>query len=330
MEVYLLIPLFGGLLIVTCAWVWLLLCIFRQGVWWGLACLVLPPLALWFAVRAAQQAIGPLVLMVVGGALITGPAFYLLAIPAPIASEKISGQESRLWSLTSTALRSDLVHEWVESRSYFLQVGAVPVIACAWIWLLVRAFRVRRAWGWTSLFLPPVGLAFAARHPRRGAAPLILVILAVLVAAVPAVYILCVRVDLGPRDKNIGGKRHVTLTGWDRDDYSVLRFMPDVSVLQMANSDVTDHALEVLGSMKNLEELDLNGAQVTDTGLGVIRDLPALVTLRVARTKITDKGFRDILSTKDSLMQLDLQHTQVSRDTVKAWRAVKPDRKALQ
>ena len=149
-------------------------------------------------------------------------------------------------------------------------------------------------------------------------------------ATVPAVYILCVQVDLGPRDKVVGGQRHVTLTGWDRDDYSVLRLMADVSVLQMANPDVTDRVLEALAGMKNLEELDVNGTQVTDVGLGTIRDFPSLVTLRLARTRITDKGFRDNLLSKDSLMQLDLQHTPVSQDTVKAWRAIKPDRKALQ
>jgi Leucine-rich repeat (LRR) protein len=156
-----------------------------------------------------------------------------------------------------------------------------------------------------------------------------LLVLAVLIATVPAVYILLVQVDLGPRDRNVDGKRHVTLTGWDRDDYAVLRLLPDVSVLQMANADVTDHVIAGLGGMKNLEELDLNGTQVTDAGLGIIRDLPALATLRLARTKITDKGFRDFLSSKESLMQLDLQHTQVSRDTVKTWRAGNPDRKAL-
>jgi hypothetical protein len=261
---------------------------------------------------------------------VAAPALYLLAVPATVPLQKESSQASRLWSLTSEALRSDPVHEWVESRSYFLQVGAVPVVFCAWIWLLVRAFRERRAWGWTSLLFPPVGLAFTARHPRRGAAPVILLVMAVLVAAVPAVYILCIRIDLGPRDKNVGGERHVTLTGWDRGDYSVLRLMPDVSVLQMANADVTDQVLEALRDMKNLQELDLNGTQVTDAGLGIIRDLPALATLRLARTKITDKGFRDVLLRKDSLMQLDLQRTQVSRDTVKAWRAIKPDRKAMQ
>jgi hypothetical protein len=331
MAVYLLIPLYVGLLITACAWLWLLGCAFRQAVWWGFGSLVLPPIALWFAVRHSQQAVGPLVLLVTAGVIVAAPALYLLAAPmAALGLAEDSGQASRLWSLTSLALRSDPVHEWVESRSYFLQVGAVPVVVCAWIWLLLRAFRQQRMWGWTSLLAPPVGLAFAARHPRRGAAPVILLVLAVLVAAVPAVYILCVQVDLGPRVKTVDGQQHVTLTGWDREDYSVLRLMPDISVLQMANVDVTDHVLEVLSGMINLQELDLNGTQLSDAGLGILRDLPALATLRLARTKITDKGFRDFLSTKDSLMQLDLQHTQVSQDSVRTWRRARSDRKAMQ
>jgi hypothetical protein len=156
-----------------------------------------------------------------------------------------------------------------------------------------------------------------------------LAVLAVVVAALPAVYMLCVRLDLGPRDKIVNGQRHVTLTGWDRDDYSVLRLLPDVSVLQMANSDVTDQVLERLRGIDSLQELDLNGTQVTDTGLAILRELPALTALRLARTNITDKGFRDVLLTKDSLMQLDLQHTQVSREAVKMWRGAKPNRKAM-
>jgi Leucine-rich repeat (LRR) protein len=331
MAVYLLIPFYVGLLIVACAWLWLLACTFRQGVSWGVGSLVLPPIALWFAARHAQQAIKPLILLVTAGVIVAGPALYLLAMPAAaLGLREDSGQASRLWSLTSLALRSDPVHEWVESRAYFLQVGAVPVVVCAWIWLLLRAFRQQRVWGWTSLLVPPVGLAFAARHPRRGTAPVVLMVLAVLVAAVPAVYILCVKVDLGPRVEIVDGQRHVTLTGWDREDYSVLGLMPDISVLQMANADVTDHVLEVLSGMKNLQELDLNGTQLSDAGLGILRDLPALATLRLARTKITDKGFRDTLSTKDSLMQLDLQHTQVSPESVKAWRSARPNRKAMQ
>ena len=316
MEPYLLIPMIAGSLLAAGAWFWLLTCAFRDSIWWGLVSLCLPPLALWFATRRAQQTVMPLVLLLIGGAAVTGPAVYLLAVPPTASVPKDSEQVSRLWSLVSEALHSDAVHEWVESRAYFLQVGAIPVIACAWIWLLVRAFRQRAAWGWTSLFLPPVGLAFASRHPRRGAAPLILIILAVILAAVPAIYILCVKVDLGPRDKNVNGERHVTLTGWDRNDYSILRLMPDVSVLQMANADVTDHVLESLRPMKKLHELDLSGTQVTDAGLKILRELPALETLRLARTKITDNGFRDALSTNNSLMQLDLRQTQVSRETI--------------
>jgi Leucine Rich repeat len=330
MAVYLLIPLYIGLLIAASAWLWLLACAFRQAVSWGVGSLVLPPLALWFAARHAQQSVRPLVLLVTAGFIFTGPALYLLAMPAAaLGLREDAGQASRLWSLTSLALHSDPVHEWVESRSYFLQVGAVPVAVCAWIWLLLRAFRQHRMWGWSSLFVPPVGLLFATRHPHRAAAPVILLILAVLVAVVPAVYILCVRVDLGPRVNIVDGQRHVTLTGWDRADYSVLRLMPDVSVLQMANADVTDHVLELLSGMKNLKELDLNGTQLTDAGLGILRDLPVLATLRLARTKITDKGFCDVLSTKDSLMQLDLQHTQVSPESIKAWRSARPNRKAM-
>ena len=178
--------------------------------------------------------------------------------------------------------------------------------------------------------IPPVGLAFAARHPRKSAAPLILLILAVLVAAMPAVYILSVPLDLGERVKMVDGRRHVTLTGWDRKDYSLLGLMPDVSVLQMANPDVTDSVVEKLRDMKALRELDLNGTQVTDAGLGVLRDLPSLEVLRLARTRITEKGFHEALASKASVMMLDLRGTPVSRASIKAWRDAKPERKVLQ
>ena len=69
---------------------------------------------------------------------------------------------------------------------------------------------------------------------------------------------------------------------------------------------------------------------MTDAGLEILKDLPALTTLRLARTKITDKGFRSTLFAKDSLMQLDLRGTQVSRETVEAWRDAKPGRRAMQ
>jgi len=138
-----------------------------------------------------------------------------------------------------------------------------------------------------------------------------------------------VTLDLKPRDKLVNGQRHLTLTGWDRKDYSFLKLNPDVVVLQMANPDVNDETIEALSGMKVLQELDLNGTQLTDAGLKVLKDLPALSDLRLARTKITDQGFHDELFSKSSLMRLDLRETQVSRETVQAWRESKPQRRVL-
>jgi hypothetical protein len=210
-----------------------------------------------------------------------------------------------------------------------MQVGGLAVASLCWVWLLVRAFRQDWRWGVSSLVFPPAGLAFAARHPRRAAAPFILIVLALLVTATPAVYTLYVQLDLGPRKKLVDGQEHLTLTGWDRTDYSILKLERDVVVLQMANPDVTDQSLEPLKEMKGLQELDLNGTQVTDAGIRLLKELPALARLRLARTKITDEGFHDSLFAKDSLMQLDLRNTKVARDTIKAWRQAKSGRHAM-
>ena len=136
--------------------------------------------------------------------------------------------------------------------------------------------------------------------------------------------------DLGPREKLVNGEQHLTLTGWDRKGYSILKHKPDAIVIQMANPDVTDQTLELLKEMKSLQELDLNGTQVTDVGLVVLKDLPALARLRLARTKITDQGFHKTLSAKDSLMMLDLSGTAVSRETGKSWRNARPGRRVMQ
>jgi Leucine-rich repeat (LRR) protein len=218
----------------------------------------------------------------------------------------------------------------MEAYALPLLFGGLAVAAVGWIWLIVRAFRQRPAWGLASLLLPPVGgLAFAARHPRQGLPPLGVVAAGFLAAASPAIFTLVVPVDLGPREKMVAGQRHVTLTGWDRNDYSVLRQKPDVVVLQMANPDVTDGVLEFLRDMRALKELDLNDTQVTDAGLSLLKDLPALTALRLARTRITDKGFREQLLHKESLMQLDLSGTDVSEEAVRSWREARSGRRAL-
>jgi hypothetical protein len=330
MEANALSLLCGGLAVAAIAWIWLLVRAFEEKFWWGLAALLLPPVALFFALRHSQRAISPLVLFVLGGIAAAAPAFYSLVTPLDLGLRRTAGDKPQIASLAVGALQSEATHQWMESRAFYMQSGGSAVAALAWIWLLVRAFRQNRWWGLGSLVLPPVGVGFAARHPRKGVAPLALLVVCVLVAALPAIYTLYVPLDLGPVDKIVDGQRHLTLTGWDRKDYSVIKLKPDTVVLQMANPDVTDATLESLKEMKVLRELDLSGTQVTDIGLKTLKELPALATLRLARTKITDKGFHDTLFGKDSLMQLDLSGTQVSRETGRAWHDAKPGRRVLQ
>jgi hypothetical protein len=329
MEAYAPAVLFGGLAFAAVAWIWLIARAFGQTFWWGLGSLLVPPLALLFALRHAQKAVAPLVLVVCGGLAAAVPPLYSLVTPSGTALREKLSHPPQFATLAWDALRSDAAHEWMEDRAIYLELGGLALAALAWIWLIARGFQQDRRWGLSVLLLPPFGgLAFVGRHPRRGLAPLLLLLVSLLAAAAPALYTLGVPLDLGPLEKQVDGRRHITLTGWDRQDYGLLLLKPDVVVLQMANPDVTDQVLASLRGMNQLEELDLNDTQVTDSGLRILKDLPALSALRLARTKITDQGFREMLMAKDSLMMLDLRGTEVSQETVRAWREAKPGRKA--
>lgn len=167
------------------------------------------------------------------------------------------------------------------------------------------------------------------RNWRKGLLPLGMIAIGLAITAFPSAYTLMMPIDLGERDKLVDGERHLTLTRWDRKDYSLLERKPDTVVLQMANPDVTDSTLNYLRGMTNLKELDLNDTQVTDAGLSVLKGLPALRSLRLKNTRITDRGFRDILAEKESLMQLDLTGTQVDHETAQAWRSARSGRRVL-
>jgi hypothetical protein len=289
----------------------------------------LPPAALVFALRHAQRAIAPLVIFTLGSVLAAVPVSYSLLGPVDLGlREQIHGKSGFL-SLVTDALQSDAAHEWMELRAFYMQVGGIAFALLAWIWLLIRAFRQDRRWGFGALVFPPVGAVFAGRHPRRGGIPLGITLICLLVAAIPALYTLYVPLNLGAREKVVEGEKHLTLTGSDAKEVPDLQKKQDVAVLQMANPDVTDRSLEELKGMKVLRDLDLSGTQVTDAGLEILKDLPALAALRLARTKITDKGFRSALFGKDSLMLLDLRNTQVSTETVQEWRDAKPGRRVL-
>jgi hypothetical protein len=180
--------------------------------------------------------------------------------------------------------------------------------ALAVLWLFGRALRQWRPVRWPACLL---------------------IVAAVLVAVPYGVNAYAQRhLDLGPRERVVDGEVHLTLTGWDRSDYSFLRNKPDTAVLQMANADVTDDTLEYLRGMTHLRELDLSGTAVTDRGLTALDGLP-LEKLHLARTRVTDAGVREHLTPLQTLRLLDVSGTQVSDEALAAWKKARPGRRAL-
>jgi hypothetical protein len=330
MELYALIFLSLGLLIGAISWFWLVVRAFQTRLWWGLPSLFVPPVALWFALRNAQKSIEPLVIFALGSLMTAVPLFYLLLEVVGVDVRALSDQVPKLWSITSLGLQSDAAHEWMERSGNSFQLVGISIVILAWLWLVTRAARMDWRWGLSSLVVPPVGLAFAGRHPRKGIIPAFFVLTGLFVAALPAIYTRFIPFDLGQREKQVNGQMHLTLTGWDRKSYSILAYKPEAVVLQMANPDVNDETLDYVKGMKDLQELDLNETGITDKGLAVLEGLPVLERLRVARTRITDQGFRDRLAGKESLMMLDVRGTEIKSETTKAWRDAKPGRRVMQ
>ena len=84
MEDYAIAVLFSGLTLAALAWLWLLVRAFKQNAGWGIISVILPPLALVFALRHAQRAIGPLVLFVLGSVVTAAPISYSLLGPSDL------------------------------------------------------------------------------------------------------------------------------------------------------------------------------------------------------------------------------------------------------
>lgn len=203
----------------------------------------------------------------------------------------------------------------------------IGLILAAVIWLIVRAFRVRLAWGAGCLLFPPALVPFSIIHRQKVKTPLIVLAVGALLAggAIAVNRLIVNTVSLGPREKIVDGELHITLTGWDQQDYSVLRQKPETVVLQMANPDVTDETLEHLAGLSRLKELDLNDTKITDAGLETLAKFPALQILRLRGTAVTEEGFLKSLRDKASLLELDARDTQIASKTLRAWKAEKKD-----
>ncbi|WP_406695023.1 leucine-rich repeat domain-containing protein [Singulisphaera sp. Ch08] len=212
----------------------------------------------------------------------------------------------------------------------YLFLMGIGLAIIGWLALLVVAFRVRMRWGFGVMLFPPAALAFMFSYTKKALIPIGLMLVGGVLVAGPPLYVRLIPIDLGPREKQVGGELHLTLTGWDRKDYSVLTRKPATVILQMANPDVTDATLSYVKGMSRLRELDLNGTKVTDLGLAALQGLPSLETLRLRDTGVTDAGFRDVLATSETLKQLDLRGTAVTREAVRAWKDAKPGRRVMQ
>lgn len=212
----------------------------------------------------------------------------------------------------------------------YLFLGGLLLSALGWLWLVTVAFRTRRMWGAVVLLIPPAAVIFAVRHWLSAKAPMGVIVAGLVISATPAIYTRVAPIDLGPRRSVVDGETHLTLTGWDRSDYSVLRQTPDVVVLQMANADVTDETLRLLENCPQLKELDVSDSQVTDAGLSALAGVPTLEILRLKNCRITDAGFNQYLLPHPGLLRLELTGTQVTADAVREWRRANPERRAMQ
>lgn len=198
----------------------------------------------------------------------------------------------------------------------------------------IHRFKAKGAVTVAGLALAGIGflwlLGSAFRQWSKVKRPVLLLCLGVFLLALPFTvnYLLQRYLDLGPRERYVNGELHITLTGWDGHDYSILRFRPNAVVVQMANPDVNDETMQFLSELDSLRALDISNTRVTDAGLVYLEGLP-IESLRVGRTSVTNAGFRDHLTKIATLKNLDLSGTGVTGDLVKEWRDAKPGRKAL-
>src|SRR5262249_33517661 len=134
-------------------------------------------------------------------------------------------------------------------------------------------------------------------------------------------------VSLAAHSRTVDGEQHLTLTGWNGSDYSLIRDQPDVVVLQMANPNVTDETLQNLKGLQQLRERHLDHPAISDEGLAVLATLPRLADLRLHGTAVTDHGFRKYVMGLDTLMNVDVTGTKIKRETLRQWRKAKEGRR---
>lgn len=218
----------------------------------------------------------------------------------------------------------------IEIIAAVLLVFGTSLASIAHIWLIVRGFATRWYWGVATIVFPVIGqILFAWKHWSQAKTPMKVYGLAIVFLSLAFATNL-IPPDLGPYVQMVDGHQHVTLTGWDKQDYSIIKRFPKATVLQMANRDVTDDTLTYLAGMELLQELDLGESRITDAGLEKLASLPGLQILRIKNVAaITDAGFSRTLGKSNVLRELDARGTRIASKTLREWKKGQPDRKYL-
>jgi hypothetical protein len=216
---------------------------------------------------------------------------------------------------------------WENLGPYFLGAGAALVLV-GFGMLVAAAFRYHLAWGLATLLVLPA-LFFVVRHFRKALGSVSVMLLGVAVAVTPFVInkLQLFPTQDKPIENTVEGEPTLTVTGLKDFDYATLRDKPYLEVLQMANEDVTDQTLDHLKGLKRLRKLDLSNTQVTDDGLAVLKELPGLEVLYLNGTRVTDDGVRRNIFPIETLKELSLLRTKVTKKTRDEWRAAKEGRK---
>lgn len=231
-----------------------------------------------------------------------------------------------------------------EKYGLYVLIAGLVLIVLAWFALVRRAFGQGIGWGLFVLLVIGIPFFILLHFPRAKGPTIVFLVGVGLIGGTFGVnHYIANYISFGPRDKIVNGERHVTLTGWNgvasvplpwaqnnpesgvelETSYAILKNMPDIVVLQMANPDVTDETLDYLAGMDKLEELDLNDTQVTDEGLKKLSNLPKLRVLRIRKTPVTDQGFRDHMFEKPTLLEVDARETAIASKTLRAWKEEK-------
>jgi hypothetical protein len=214
-----------------------------------------------------------------------------------------------------------------ESVGLYFFFGGIGLALLGYLCLIVAAFRHHKAWGVALLLVFPA-IFFVFAHFRKAVAALLVMLLGVAVFATP--YVVNRFHPPVAEEKPIEtqtGEPTLTVTGVKDFDYATLKGKTYLEVLQMANEDVTDQTLEHLKGMTKLRELDLSNTAITDEGLKILKQLPKLEILHLNRTKVTEEGIRESIFPIETLKELNLRNTKVTKKTRDEWKAAKEGRK---